>query len=65
MSHFEDDFRKDLVRVKITGKKDPQQMLYMPDGTLIKGVVFTRVYDGVDDIPYVIAKLFVELDPGN
>jgi len=38
-----------------------QQMLFMPDGTRVPGVVFTRVMDKTNEIPYVIVKLFIEI----
>lgn len=40
-----------------------QHMLQMPDGKIIPGVIFTRVYDGPDksEPSHVIAKIFVEI----
>lgn len=37
------------------------QMLFMPDGQRIPKVVWTRVYDHHEEIPYVIAKIYVNI----
>jgi len=41
--------------------KDGQQLLTMPDGTYIPCVVFTRVTDIMEQTPYAIVKLYVNL----
>ena len=50
----------EFVKLITSGGK---HLLQMPDGQIIGGLVFTRVYDGCehDDPPYVIAKIQVEL----
>ena len=39
-----------------------RQLVYMPDGTQILKVVWTRLHDGLDkDLSYVIVKILVNL----
>ncbi len=53
----------DLIKVKaVKSGNKVIHLLFLPDGTPIPGIVFTRVYDGMDDIPYVIAKFYIELE---
>jgi len=51
------------IKIKKTKEGKTHQFIQMPDGTDIPGVVWTRVYDpsGSQEIPYVIAKIIVEL----
>lgn len=42
--------------------KGGKHLLKQPNGDIIEGVVFTRVYDGLhDEQSYVIAKILVNL----
>lgn len=36
--------------------------LVMPNGEKIPGQVWSRVYTGINEAPYAIVKLFVEID---
>lgn len=36
-----------------------QQLLFMPDGTKIPGLIMTRVTDEIREVPKALIKLFV------
>jgi len=42
--------------------KNGKQLLQQPNGDMIEGIIFTRVYDGLhNEQSYVIAKILVKL----
>jgi hypothetical protein len=43
------------------GSERHHQSILMPDGTRIPKVVWTRVYDHYEEIPYVIAKIYINI----
>jgi len=48
-------------RVKLISK-DGKHFLQMPDGAIIPGLVWTRVYDGIDEgDSYLIANIQIEI----
>jgi len=54
----------DTCRIKIEeyekGMRHHQSII-MPDGKRIPKVVWTRVYDAADEVPYVIAKILINI----
>lgn len=55
----------ELCKIKIekscTDTTKNNQNIYTPKGEKIPGVVWTRVWDCVDDQQYVIAKILIEI----
>jgi hypothetical protein len=50
---------KDACRIVV---EDGIQYLAMPDGTKLPRQIWTRVTDPLNEPPYAIVKLFVQLD---
>lgn len=51
--------KPNLCRIKAV---DNMSLLTMPDGTIVPAQIFTRVTQVVNERPYAIVKVFVNLD---